>query len=102
MIKELLEEFRVQRVQDVKEVLSWRPLADRVLVREVSDEEVVAGELRVQVLHRQLLVVRHLDVGDVLLLDQLLLVGQHLLQEVLIDQSCWRQVELQAAQKSRH
>ena len=96
VVQEPLEELGVQSMQDVKKVLPRRPLADRVLVRKVPDEEVVAGELRVQVLHRQLLVVRHLDVGDVLLLDELLLVCQHLLQEVLIDQSCWWQVELQA------
>ena len=83
-------------MKNVEKVLPRWPFAYWILVREVPDEEVVASELWVQVLHRQLLIVRHLDVGDVLLLNELLLVGQHLLQEVLVDQSRWRQVELQA------
>ena len=93
-----LQELGVQGVQDVEEVLPRRALAHRVLIGEVSGEEVVAGELRVQVLHRQLLVVRHLYVGHVLLLDELLLIGQDLLEKVLVDERLRRQVELEATQ----
>ena len=97
VVQEPLEELWVDSVEYVEEVLSWRSLALRVLIGEVPDQEVVLGELRPQVLHRQLLVVRDLDVGDVTLLDQGLLLGQDLLEEVLVDQCLRRQVELEAA-----
>ena len=97
VVQEPLEELWVDSVEYVEEVLSWRSLALRVLIGEVPDQEVVLGELRPQVLHRQLLVVRDFDVGDVTLLDQGLLLGEDLLQEVLVDQRLWRQVELEAA-----
>ena len=97
VVQEPLQELWVNGVEYVEEVLSRRSLALRVIIREVPDQEVVLGELRPQVLHRQLLVVRDLDVGDVTLLDQGLLLGQDLLEEVLVDQGLRRQVELEAA-----
>ena len=38
---------------------------------------------------------RNLNIGDVALLDQRLLVGEDLLEEVLIDEGLRRQVELE-------
>ena len=97
VVQEPLQELWEDGVEYVEEVLPRRSLALRVIIREVPDQEVVLGELRPQVLHRQLLVVRDLDVGDVFLLDQGLLLGQDLLEEVLVDQSLRWQVELEAA-----
>ena len=84
MVEDPLEELRIERVEHVEEVLPRRALALGVLIREVPHEEVVAGELRPQCFDRDLLIVWHLDRRDVGLLDQCLLVGQYLLEEVFV------------------
>ena len=91
-----LQELWVEGVEDVEEVLPRRALALWVLIREVPDHEVIFSELRPQRLHRELLIVGNLYVRDVALLDQRLLVGEDLLEEVLVDEALWWQVELEA------
>ena len=46
MVEQLLQELGVESVENGEEVLSWRALANRVLIGEVPDQEVVLGELR--------------------------------------------------------
>ena len=94
MLQYLLEVFGVDRVQDVEEVLPRRALAGWVLVGEVLDELVVLGELRPEVLDRELVVVRHGDSLDLGLLHQLLLAAEHVLEEVLVDDALVGQVVL--------
>ena len=98
VVQQPLQELWVEGVEDVEEVLPRRALALWVLIREVPDHEVIFSELRPQRLHRELLVMRNFNVRDVALLDQRLLVGQDLLEEVLVDEPLRRQVELEAAQ----
>ena len=70
-----------------------------VLIWEIPAQQIILGELRVEVLHREFLVMRHLHIVYVRLLDQLLLVREHLLEEVLVDELLRRQVELEAVDK---
>ena len=97
MVEQPLQELWVECVEDVEEVLPRRALALRVLIRKVPDHKVILSELRPQRLHRELFIVWNLYVRDVALLDQRLLVGEDLLEEVLVDEALWRQVELEAA-----
>ena len=94
MIQDLRQEIRIQGVENVEKVLPGRALVLGILVRELPHQQIIPVELGPELLHRELVVVRHLDVRDVLLPDQLLLICQHCLQEVLVDVRCWRQVEL--------
>ena len=88
------EEVGMDGIEDVEEVLPRRTLAIWEDVREVLLHLLIIGELRPEVLDGQLVVVGHLDADDLLLLEQLLLAGEHLLQEVLVDRGGRRQVEL--------
>ena len=81
-------------VEKVEEILARRPFAGRILIGEVTAQEIILGELRVEVLHREFLVVRDFNIVNVGLFDQLLLVSEHGLQEVLVYQSRRRQIEL--------
>lgn len=76
----------MQSVEYVEEILSWWGLACRILVREVAHHLGILHHVRVDGLHRQLLVVWHLDGDDILLLHQLLLADEDVLQEVLVDE----------------
>ena len=81
-------------VQDIEKVVPGRPLALGVCVREVAHEDGVLGHERVYVLDAQLLVVRDLDVPDLVLLVQVLVALYHLLQPVLVAHGLMREVEL--------
>ena len=96
---DLAEVVRVHGVEDVEEVLARRSLVLGVLVGEVAVHGVVLLELRPQRLRGQLLVVRHFDGVDLVILEQLLPAGQHLLEEVLVDERLGRQVELEAVHR---
>ena len=100
VVQDPLQKLWVQRVENIEEVLPWGPFACRVLVGEVPAQEIILGELRVEVLHREFLVMRHLDIIYIRLLDQLLLVREHCLQEVLVNQSGRRQIELDCREVS--
>lgn len=94
VLDDLLQVVRLQRVEYVEEVLSWRSLAFRVLVGEVALKDRVLSHRRVDVLDTELLVVWHFDEDHVRPLEQLLLPGEHLLDEVLGHDRFVRQVEL--------
>ena len=91
---DLLQVFRVQGVQDVEEVLSGRALVLGVLGREELDEGGILLEVGPEIPHGELVVEGDFDVLDISFLEQLLLVGEDLLQEVLGDDALVGQVEL--------
>ena len=84
VFEELFEEVALDRVHDVEEVLAAWALAFSERVGEVLGNVGVARELRPQRFHRELVVVRHVDVVYLGLLEQVLLSGEHLLEEVLV------------------
>ena len=88
--------FRLERVQDVEEVVSRRSFVGWVMVREVTHDDRVLLELWIDVLDGELVVPRHLDGEHVHLLEQLLLPCQHRLQEIFVDHFLVREVVLQA------
>ena len=81
----LAQVLGIERVQDPEKVVARRPLASYEGVGEVLGEVGVLLVLRPELLHRELVVLRDLDRGDGLLLEQLLLAAEHLLEEVLVD-----------------
>ena len=84
----------MQSVQHVEEIVAGWALPLRVLVREIRDEPDVFRELRIEGLDAQLLVLRHLDFLDLGLLEQMLLAGQDLLEEVLVHHGLVREIKL--------
>jgi len=94
VIEHLVEEVRVHGVEYIIEVLAWWPLAFREDIWEVLFHLVVIGELRPDVLHRELVVVWHFDEDNFLLAQQLFLAREHLLQEVFVDRLSRREIEL--------
>ena len=99
MAHDLGQVLWVHCVQDIEEVFSWWSLADRVFVRKVGHHFNVLRELWIEVLHRQFVVVGHLDSDHVRLLQELLVTGEHCLQEVFVDDRLVRQVVLEAVKK---
>ena len=85
----------VDGVEDVKEILPRGTFVGRISVREERHHVGVLLELGVDGLDRELVVLGHLDGFDVGLAHQLLLAGEHRLQEVLVDGALLRQVELE-------
>ena len=65
MLEYALQILRLDRVEEVEEVLARRPLASWVAVREVLGELGVALYVRPQRLHRELIVVRNCHSLDV-------------------------------------
>ena len=85
MAHHLLQVVRVNGVQDVEEVLARRAFANGVLIGEVLRELWVFTELRPQALDRELIVVWNRDLLHLHLLQQMLLAGQNVFEEILID-----------------
>ena len=54
----------MDRVEDVKEILSRRTLILGILVRKEGHHSGILLELRIEILDRDLVVVRHLDLLD--------------------------------------
>ena len=80
---EVLEILRMNRVQDVEEIGAGWPFIGWKLVREVLHEQLVILEHGEECLDGELIIVWHLDVRDRSLLEQHLLAGQDVLEEVL-------------------
>ena len=78
-----LEVLRKDGIHDIEEVLTRRALVLGELGREVLGERGILLELRPQPPHRQLVVSGHGNILHVRLLEQLLLLGEHVPQEVL-------------------
>ena len=81
-------------VENVEEVLSRRTFVFWICVREVLQELLVALKLREEALDRKLIIVRHIDMADLLLLQQLLLPCEHVAEEVLVDRALARKIVL--------
>ena len=85
VLHDLLHVVEMDRIQDVEEVLaSWVSIL-WIFVLEEDVECCILGEILVQPLHRELLVVRDVDILHLLLLQQPLLVVEDLSEEVLVD-----------------
>ena len=89
----------VDRVQDVEEVFPARSPRLGVVVGEVGHELAVLGERGPELLDGELVVPRHLDGADGLLLEQQLLLREDLLEEVLVDVPLRRQIVLEAVER---
>ena len=85
MIDAFFKVFCIIRGQDIEEILSWRPFILRILIREVHHELGILFEHRVNVIDRELIVVRNGDVLDCPLLEQMLLAREHVLEEILVN-----------------
>ena len=90
---------RVDRVQNVEEVVPGRAFPFRIGVGEELHLVVVLLELRIEVLDGQLLEVGHLHVHLLRLQEELLLVLQEQPQEVLVDDRLVWDVELFAVER---
>ena len=97
VLHDLLEVLRLQRVEDVEEVLARRALAGGIRVGEVLHELRVLLEVRPERLHRELVVLWDVDLLDLGLLHQLLLADEDVLEEVLVDDVRVREVVLDCA-----
>ena len=80
---DLAQVFRMDCIKYIEEILSRWPFAFGPLIRKEDDELLVLRQARPQILDGKLIILGDLDVVHVLLLEQQLLVGEHLLQEVL-------------------
>ena len=81
-------------VENIEEVLARRTFVFWICVREVLQELLVALKLREEALDRKLIIVRHIDMADLLLLQQLLLPCEHVAEEVLVDRALARKIVL--------
>ena len=91
---DLVQVFRVDCIQYVEEILSRWTFAFGPLIRKEDDELLVLRQARPQILDGKLIILGDIDVVHVLLLEQQLLIGEHLLQEVLVDLGLRRQIVL--------
>ena len=82
---DLFQVLRIQRIQYTEKVISAWPLALIVGVRKVFGEVGVLLVHRPQLPDQELIILRHLDGGDGVLLQQHLFAGEDLFQEVLVD-----------------
>ena len=89
----------MQRVEDVEEIRPRWPLLLWKLVWEVLCKLRIFLELRPEAPHRQLIIGRDGYVPHVVLLEELLLLGKDIPQEILRDTRLLRQVELSYTQK---
>ena len=94
MLQDLLEVFRLQRVEDIEEVLPRWSFAGRIRIRKVLSEVGIFLKMRPQGLNRKLIVVWHCYPLDILLLHQHLLAGEDGLEEVLVDDVGFGQIIL--------
>ena len=75
----------MQRIEDIEEVLAWRPLAGWVFIGKEPGKFRIFAEGWPEILHRQFIVVRNGNLLNFSLLHELLLPTQDILQEVFVD-----------------
>ena len=97
--QDLGQVLRVDRVEHIEEIVARWPLALRIFVGEEAHHVRVLQELRVEVLHGELLEVGHLHVHLLRLQEELLLVLQEQPQEILVDDRLVWDVELFAVER---
>ena len=98
VVRDLRQVLWVQRVEDVEEVTARWAFVLSEVVRKVLSESRVLREGRPELFDAQLIVSGHMDGGDGLLEEQLLLLGEDRLQEVFVDLGLRRHVVLQATE----
>ena len=98
VLNHFFNELRTHSVQNVEEVVSVWEFARRKSVREITHDSSVFLELGKEILHRQLVVFRNVDLLDVAHLEQLLVLGKNLTQEVFGDHGVRRQIPLDCTQ----
>ena len=81
-------------VENIEEVLARRTFVFGIFVWEVLQELLVVLKVRVEVLDRNLIIFGHVDVVDLLLLQQVLLPCEHVAEEVLVDRALARKIVL--------
>ena len=91
---DLLQVARLERVDQVEEVLPVRHAALRQLLREVPHELLVRLEHRPQFDHGELVELRHGDPFDLVQTQKRLLVREDLFEEVFVEHPVRRQVQL--------
>ena len=91
---DLVQVFRMDCIKYIEEILSRWAFAFGQLIRKEDDELLVLRQARPQILDGKLIILGDIDVVHVLLLEQQLLIGEHLLQEVLVDLGLRRQIVL--------
>ena len=101
MTHALLQILTLQGVEHIHEVATRRSLAYWVFIRKIGLEDRVLLEHRVDITNTQLVVGRHLHVADILFLEELLLAGQHLLEEILVDYRFIWKIVLEAEEKRK-
>ena len=84
----------VHGIQDVEEIISRRALIFWIDARKVLSKLDVLLEIGPEAADRKLIVLWHLDLLDLLLLEELLLAGQYFLEEILVDGGLVGQIEL--------
>ena len=94
MVEELLKVLRFHAVEDVKKIVPGWSLVLWINVGKILHEFTVLLEIRPQCFDGYLIVLRDMDVVDLLLLEQLLLLCEHEFEEVLVDASLIGQVKL--------
>ena len=94
MLDELAKILGHQCIHDVKKILPWWSLALGIHGREVSQELGILLHLGPQVLHGQLVIMGHRDELHLRLVEQVLVFGNHCLQEVFVDDVFGRHVVL--------
>ena len=94
MFDDILHVRVLHRIGNVPEVGTVRNIVFFGCVGHVLHERVVLTQDRPELLHTQLVVVGHVDVPDFVELQQRLLLGEHQLEEVLVDHIHRRHIEL--------
>ena len=102
MLDHLLQVLGVHGVEDVEKVLARRTFVFGIFVWEVLQELLVVLKVRVEALDRNLIIFGHVDVVDLILLQQVLLPCEHVAEEVLGKGALARKVVLHCSKVDKH
>ena len=94
MLQELLQVVRHLRVEDVEELVPGRTPVLRIDGREVGADDRVLLHLWPECLDGKLVILRNVDVVDLGLHEELLIPGEDVLEEVIVDGTFRRQIAL--------
>jgi|AACY02.6.fsa_nt_gi hypothetical protein len=94
MFHDFVKILGMERVENVKEVLTWCALTLWISIREILHECLISLELWIKVLDRKLIIKRNLHCLNHRLLEQVLLACKDGLEEVFVDHCLIRQIVL--------
>ena len=97
MFHYLLQVIGVDRKENIEKVFSWWSLSCWICVWKVLDELLILFELRIQMLHWQLIVVWNRYSIYLCFFKELLLTTEYILEKVFIDMAFIREVVLQVS-----